>query len=243
MKNILSWMLMFAVALPIAGCDNRSGSQTSATEKSMVEDSALTDNQKLSRTFGHLLARQLGRSEDFALDLAKVIAGMQSEIEGKSAPLTDSEYEIQMAAVQKASFEQKCSENLAAAELFLKENKDKEGVIELEPNKLQYRIVKEGTGRVLSGKPNALLHYTGSFINGKVFDTSEKNKEPILLPLTKVIPGFSQGMQGMREGEVRVLYIHPDLAYGTTGQLPPNSLLIFEVKLIEASDDNVSAVE
>ncbi|CRH46510.1 peptidyl-prolyl cis-trans isomerase [Chlamydia trachomatis] len=47
----------------------------------------------------------------------------------------------------------------------------------------------------------------------------------------------------MKEGEVRVLYIHPDLAYGTAGQLPPNSLLIFEVKLIEANDDNVSVTE
>ncbi|AHH23215.1 peptidyl-prolyl cis-trans isomerase [Chlamydia muridarum str. Nigg] len=243
MKNILSWMLMFAVALPILGCDNNGGSQTSAMGKDMVEDSVLTDNQKLSRTFGHLLARQLSSTEDFTLDLTEVIKGMQSEIEGKSAPLTDSEYETQMALVQKASFEKKCSENLASAEKFLKENKDKEGVIELEPNKLQYRIVKEGTGRVLTGKPNALLHYTGSFINGKVFDTSEKNKDPILLPLTKVISGFSQGMQGMREGEVRVLYIHPDLAYGTSGQLPPNSLLIFEVKLIEANDDNVSVAE
>ncbi|AAC68143.1 FKBP-type peptidyl-prolyl cis-trans isomerase [Chlamydia trachomatis] len=243
MKNILSWMLMFAVALPIVGCDNGGGSQTSATEKSMVEDSALTDNQKLSRTFGHLLSRQLSRTEDFSLDLVEVIKGMQSEIDGQSAPLTDTEYEKQMAEVQKASFEAKCSENLASAEKFLKENKEKAGVIELEPNKLQYRVVKEGTGRVLSGKPTALLHYTGSFIDGKVFDSSEKNKEPILLPLTKVIPGFSQGMQGMKEGEVRVLYIHPDLAYGTAGQLPPNSLLIFEVKLIEANDDNVSVTE
>lgn len=140
---------MFAVALPIVGCDNGGGSQTSATEKSMVEDSALTDNQKLSRTFGHLLSRQLSRTEDFSLDLVEVIKGMQSEIDGQSAPLTDTEYEKQMAEVQKASFEAKCSENLASAEKFLKENKEKAGVIELEPNKLQYRVVKEGTGRVL----------------------------------------------------------------------------------------------
>lgn len=234
---------MFAIALPIVGCDNGGGAQTSETEKSMAEDSVLTDNQKLSMTFGHLLARQLKRTEDFTLDLAGVVRGIQAEIEGKSAPLTDSEYETQMAEVQKVSFEKKCSENLASAEKFLKENKNKAGVVEIEPSKLQYRIVKEGTGKVLSGKPTALLHYTGSFINGQVFDTSEKNKEPILLPLTKVIPGFSQGMQGMKEGEVRVLYIHPDLAYGTAGQLPPNSLLIFEVKLVEANDDNASVTE
>lgn len=78
---------------------------------------------------------------------------------------------------------------------------------------------------------------------GRFLILQRRNKEPILLPLTKVIPGFSQGMQGMKEGEVRVLYIHPDLAYGTAGQLPPNSLLIFEVKLIEANDDNVSVTE
>lgn len=145
-----------------------------------------------------------------------------------------------MAEIQQLVFEKKAKENLSLAEKFLQENKKNAGVVEVQVDKLQYRIVKEGTGKAISGKPSALLHYKGSFINGQVFSSSEANKEPILLPLAQTIPGFSLGMQGMKEGETRILYIHPDLAYGTSGQLPPNSLLIFEINLIETTEDTVA---
>ena len=55
------------------------------------------------------------------------------------------------------------------------------------------------------------------------------------MPIKQSIPGFAKGMLGMKEGEKRVLYIHPELAYGLTGQLPPNSLLIFEVEIVKAN--------
>lgn len=203
----------------------------------------LSDTQKLSRTFGHLLAKQLSKSEDIVMDIAEVAKGLQGELNCQTAPLTDTEYEEKMLEIQKICFEKKAQENLSLAEQFLKENKDKDGVVEVQPDKLQYSIVKEGFGRVLSGKPSALLHYKGSFIDGKVFSSSENNKDPILLPLNQTIPGFALGMQGMKEGETRIIYIHPDLAYGTSGQLPPNSLLIFEIKLIEAVDETAALPE
>lgn len=203
----------------------------------------MSDTQKLSRTFGHLLAKQLSKSEDIVMDIAEVAKGLQDELNCQTAPLTDTEYEAKMLEIQKVVFDKKAQENLALAEKFLQENKTKDGVVEVQPDKLQYCIVKEGFGRPLSGKPSALLHYKGSFIDGKVFSSSEHNKEPILLPLTQTIPGFALGMQGMKEGETRILYIHPDLAYGTSGQLPPNSLLIFEIKLIEAVDETAAIPE
>ncbi|AAP04830.1 FKBP-type peptidyl-prolyl cis-trans isomerase [Chlamydia caviae] len=241
------WHLMIitmVVSFSIASCDSSSqrGNQIAQVEeKSAANDSQLSVNQQISRTFGHLLARQLRKSEDIMMDIAEVAKGLQGELECKSAPLTESEYEEKMAEIQKLVFEKKAKENLSLAERFLQENKKNSGVVEVQADKLQYRIVKEGTGRAISGKPSALLHYKGTFIDGQVFSSSEANKEPILLPLAQTIPGFALGMQGMKEGETRILYIHPDLAYGTSGQLPPNSLLIFEINLIETTDDSVAA--
>ncbi|AAD18800.1 mip protein [Chlamydia pneumoniae TW-183] len=246
------WNLVLAtvaLALSVASCDVRSkdkdkdqGSLVEYKDNKDTNDIELSDNQKLSRTFGHLLARQLRKSEDMFFDIAEVAKGLQAELVCKSAPLTETEYEEKMAEVQKLVFEKKSKENLSLAEKFLKENSKNAGVVEVQPSKLQYKIIKEGAGKAISGKPSALLHYKGSFINGQVFSSSEGNNEPILLPLGQTIPGFALGMQGMKEGETRVLYIHPDLAYGTAGQLPPNSLLIFEINLIQASADEVAAV-
>lgn len=211
----------------------------------VTESTDLSEQQKISRTFGHLLAQQLRQSEDVVMDIAEVIKGLQEELDHLAAPLTEAEYEGKIMELQKASFEKKAEKNLSLAEKFLEENKKKDGVVEVQPDKLQYYVVEKGNGPVLSGNPSALLHYKGSFLDGQVFSSSENNKDPILLPLAQTIPGFSLGMQGMREGETRIVYIHPDLAYGTTGQLPPNSLLIFEIKLIETiqdAEETVSAV-
>ncbi|BAE81698.1 FKBP-type peptidyl-prolyl cis-trans isomerase [Chlamydia felis Fe/C-56] len=240
------WLLIITtmvVSFSIASCDQSSQNGSPAPqveENSTANDSQLSVNQQISRTFGHLLARQLRKSEDIIMDITEVAKGLQAELECKRAPLTESEYEEKMAEIQQKIFENKAKENLSLAEKFLQENKKNAGVVEVQPDKLQYRIVKEGSGKVITGKPSALLHYKGSFINGQVFSSSEANKEPILLPLAQTIPGFAMGMQGMREGETRILYIHPDLAYGTSGQLPPNSLLIFEINLIETTEDSVA---
>lgn len=234
----------------LSACDTTSSKKSQLPEvvssneqQQEVVSGELSDTQKLSRTFGHLLARQLIKSDDIVMDIAEVVKGLQGELECQTAPLTDTEYEEKMLEIQKMLFDKKAQENLSLAEQFLKENKEKAGVVEVQPDKLQYSIVKEGFGRVLSGKPSALLHYKGTFIDGKVFSSSEQNKEPILLPLNQTIPGFALGMQGMKEGETRIIYIHPELAYGTSGQLPPNSLLIFEIKLIEAVDDTAALPE
>ncbi|WP_201456568.1 FKBP-type peptidyl-prolyl cis-trans isomerase [Chlamydia sp. 17-3921] len=234
-----------AMAFSISSCDPSSTrSQKPRVEQEHDDDEEeLVENQKLSRTFGHLLARQLRKSEDVVFDISEVAKGLQRELACKDAPLTEAEYEEKMAEVQKVIFERKAKENLSLAEKFLRDNSKNVDVVEVQPNKLQYKIIKEGTGKAISGKPETLLHYKGSFINGQIFSSSNDSKEPILLPLNQTIPGFALGMQGMKEGETRILYIHPDLAYGTSGQLPPNSLLIFEIHLIQANEEGVATAE
>lgn len=104
---------------------------------------------------------------------------------------------------------------------------------------LQYVITGEGAG---SNKPNkgqkVSVHYSGKFLNGKVFDSSKKRGQPIQIPIGmgRVIPGWDIGIMDMVEGENRTLIVPPNLGYGTRGYppvIPPNSYLIFDVELVK----------
>lgn len=104
---------------------------------------------------------------------------------------------------------------------------------------LKYVMVKEGTGAQPAASDMVTVHYTGRLLDGTVFDTSTKPRaegqliEPAQFPLSGVIPGWTEGLQYMKEGGVAVFYIPADIAYGERGggPIPPNSDLIFDVQL------------
>jgi peptidylprolyl isomerase len=97
---------------------------------------------------------------------------------------------------------------------------------------VQYKVEKAGEGVTVQEHDSPLLRYTGKFLDGTVFGSS---KEDELISLDETLPGFTKGIIGMKEGEKRTLFIHPDLGYGTSGYLPPNSLLTFEVEVLKAN--------
>lgn len=119
---------------------------------------------------------------------------------------------------------------------FLKKNKTKPGIIALESG-IQYEILKEGSGKQVSNNSKELItvHYHGTLINGKIFDSSVQKGKPITFKLTGVIKGWQEVIPLMEEGEKIRAYIPPYLGYGNkkTGNIPPNSILIFEIELIK----------
>lgn len=125
---------------------------------------------------------------------------------------------------------------LASADLdYLKTNKSKEGV-KVTPSGLQYRVLRKGTGRKPSKSDAVEVHYKGSLINGKVFDSSYKRGQSISFPLNRVIAGWTEGLQLMKEGAKYELVIPANLGYGINGagsSIPPRATLIFEVELIK----------
>lgn len=191
------------------------------------------DLKKLSETFGNLIGRSL-KGPGFSFDMESLITGIRNGADGKPAPLTDEEYEKGMAQVQERLLTHMADENLKIAENFLKANANQPDVRSLEDGKLQFKIVKSGTGEVVPAGGSPEINFTGKLADGEVFSSSE-DMGPITLDLSKTIPGFSKGIVGMKEGEKRILYIHPDLAYGKQGPLPANSLLIFEVEVLKAN--------
>ncbi len=103
---------------------------------------------------------------------------------------------------------------------------------------LQINVLRPGTGAEAVTGSEVLVHYTGWLMDGTKFDSSRDRAEPFSLPLGagRVIPGWEQGLEGMRVGEIRELTIPPQLGYGTRGAggvIPPNATLRFEVELLD----------
>ena len=118
---------------------------------------------------------------------------------------------------------------------FLRKNKKDSSVIE-KMSGLQYKVIVKGEGKVRpKSNDQVTVHYHGTFLNGDVFDSSMARDRPITFKLNQVIPGWRKGIKLMVIGDKFRFFIPSHLAYGNnkTGQVPPGSLLIFEIELLK----------
>lgn len=142
---------------------------------------------------------------------------------------------------EKSSFaEKKAAKIKAAKEAQDKMLSEKFGAAQSTASGLRYIVEKEGTGAAPTAASNVTVHYHGTFLDGKIFDSSVDRKQPASFGLNQVIPGWTEGLQLMKEGGKTKFIIPPTLAYGEQGYpgaIPPNSWLIFDVELIKVNDN------
>jgi FKBP-type peptidyl-prolyl cis-trans isomerase FklB len=198
------------------------------------------DQEKASYAIGYQAGSQY-RAQDIPVDVTMLIQGLKDGIGGQRPALPDDQAKVVLQAFQKDIQEKAAKKrqelatvNLASAKAFLETNAKKEGVKVL-PSGLQYKVIKEGTGKTPMASDKVKVNYRGTLVNGTEFDSSYKRGEPAEFPVTGVIKGWVEALQLMKEGGKWELYIPPDLAYGENGSrtIPPNSALIFEVELLE----------
>lgn len=206
------------------------------SQESEVSDADLSDKEAekiavISESFGHIIAKHI-ESLGVDFDLTRLVKGLQDAGEGKNPPMNDVECIEAITKARQQAFDDLATANLEKATAFMQENVKQTNISVMEDGKLHIRIDQEGEGPAVQDGNMPVIRYTGKFIDGSVFGAS---KEDDLVVLDETIPGFGKGLVGMKEGEKRTLYIHPDLAYGTMGHLPPNSLLIFEIELVKAN--------
>lgn len=192
---------------------------------------------KLSYAWGIAMGKQLQAmgvkeisSEDFKDGVKVAFEGGESAIPVEEAQKLINDY---LQDLQKKS-DAKAREE---GEKFLAENGKRENV-KTTASGLQYIVEKEGSGVCPSAEDEVTVHYTGKLLNGTVFDSSVNRGEPATFPLNRVIPGWTEGVQLMKEGAKYTFFIPSDLAYGPSGvpnAIPPHSTLIFEVELIKVN--------
>lgn len=238
-KTFSSSLPFLAVCGALAFLPGKTFSETSTQKAAQKEELVVTkedelslDIPKISEAFGHLIGKNLD-SLGFKFDMEKIIKGIQDSVLGRESPMSEAECIQAISQDQEKKFKVLADKNLADAEKFLEKNAATQGVVSVEEKKLQYKIEKEGSGDVVQPHFSPLIKYVGKFLDGKVFGAS---KEDEMISLDETIPGFSKGIIGMKEGEKRTLFIHPDLAYGVNGSLPPNSLLTFEIEIVKANN-------
>jgi FKBP-type peptidyl-prolyl cis-trans isomerase len=135
----------------------------------------------------------------------------------------------------RAKHEQYAVKNKQQADAFLQQNKSREGVTETASG-LQYEVLATGDGASPTRSDRVSVHYRGTLLDGTEFDSSYRVGEPAGFVVGGVIPGWTEALQKMRVGDKWRLFVPPDLAYGLNPPGPPiepNSLLIFEVELLE----------
>ncbi len=178
------------------------------------------------------------------IDSAAFLAGASDAVNGAASQVSDEEmqlafqsYQAQLQAEAQAELAAAGAEALVRAEAFLAENATAEG-IQITDSGLQYRVITEGDGPMPTLDDVVRVHYTGTLIDGTVFDSSVERGEPVEFGVTQVIPGWTEALQMMSEGSKWEIFLHPDLGYGPSGAgglIGPNEVLIFEVELLAAS--------
>lgn len=241
--------LAIASALALQAC-NQSGQDSAGGATNGAAEVALDDTtQRLSYGMAYGLGQRLA-ADEVPVDIAAFSAGLKDAVEGGEPRMTAEEIQAEMQAYQEqAMAEHQAAQtaladaNQAAAEQFLAENAQREGVVVTESG-LQYEVVEQGEGASPGPEDTVEVHYTGTLIDGTEFDSSHKRGEPVTFGVSQVIPGWTEALQLMSPGAKYKLYIPSELAYGQGGAggvIGPNAALIFDVELLSVPSQQEDA--
>jgi FKBP-type peptidyl-prolyl cis-trans isomerase FklB len=198
-----------------------------------------TEKVRTNYSIGYEVGGDLKR-QGVEVDSGMLMKGVEDAVSGHEPLLTRQQMreilvDLQKRVVkgQEEKVKQEAARNLAEGEAFLAENGKKEGVVTL-PSGLQYKVIKDGSGRRPKAEDTVAVHYRGRLIDGSEFDSSLKRGEPAVFKADHVIPGWKEALPLMKEGSKWQLFVPSALGYGQRrdGRIGPNSTLIFEVELV-----------
>lgn len=196
-----------------------------------------TDKEKFSYAIGIQIGQSLMR-QGVELDTDAFNLAIRDAADGSTPRLSSAEMEQ---ATKKGEtsvsdgLRARAKANLQAGQAFLAENKQVEGVVTLSSG-LQYKILRSGTGDFPKSSSTVIVHYVGTLVDGREFDSSRRRGKPATFGLNQVVKGWQEAIPLMRVGSRWQVFIPPKLAYGAKGAgaiIGPNETLIFEIELLD----------
>jgi FKBP-type peptidyl-prolyl cis-trans isomerase len=218
--------------------------ETSTVNEIESEIQLKTDVEKFSYIVGGDVGLQFFQSQT-NIDMDAFTLGMQDTLDNKRPKLSKKEAEkavkkyYEQQQKKAAEFQEKATaiaeENFKEGKEFLVKNSKRDGVISNDSG-LQYKIIIPGSGASPNSDSDVLVHYKGTYVDGREFDSSSQHDgaKAVKINLSQVIPGWTEALQLMKEGAKWEIYLPPRLAYGEAGSMPtiePMTTLIFEVEL------------
>ncbi|MCK5883102.1 MAG: FKBP-type peptidyl-prolyl cis-trans isomerase [Bacteriovoracaceae bacterium] len=192
----------------------------------------------------YIIGRQIGgdfMNQGISINHEVFATALHSAMTGEESAISQDETQAIMTAFQMEMQEKTQAQMSAMGEISLKEgaeylakNKDAEGV-QVTASGLQYKVLENGAGNTPSAESTVEVHYEGKLLDGSIFDSSYQRNETTSFPVNGVIPGWTEALQLMKEGDVWEVTIPSDLAYGANGAgqaIGPNATLIFKVELV-----------
>lgn len=240
---VVAAVLAGASLVPIFLASKDPAKFQASTQRNQFDTKNASAIQKISYVLGYEVTSKMTPPE---LDVNAFAAGAKAGHGHEAVPYTNEELN---AAYLELIAQQQSAQTTAAKpsevtsppestatdenKQFLVENAKKPGVITTASG-LQYSIEKQGTGKQPKATDTVEVNYEGKLVNGQVFDSSFARGQPISFALNQVIPGWTEGLQLMKEGAVYTFYIPAQLGYGAQdmGTIPANSTLIFKVELL-----------
>jgi FKBP-type peptidyl-prolyl cis-trans isomerase FklB len=207
-----------------------------------AQENRVLKNQK--EKMSYIIGMDIGtnlKKQSIDIEPNIVARGIKDAIAGGKPLLSEQEVQETMAIFQKdmmAKQQEVAKKNKKEGEVFLDENKKKEGVKTLASG-LQYKVLKEGTGKKPKLNDAVTVNYRGTLIDGTEFDSSYRRGQPASFPVSGVIPGWTEALPLMGEGAKWQLFVPSNLAYGERGagaMIGPNATLIFEIELISVQE-------
>ncbi|MBR0432759.1 MAG: FKBP-type peptidyl-prolyl cis-trans isomerase [Bacteroidaceae bacterium] len=218
----------------LAGFDKAEMDEADKREK--ARQAGIEIRQQVMNQIIPQINRQINDSTDL-LDKARFVEGFRAAIAGNAQLTADSAQAVtakQMDYYNSVKMEAKYGQNRRDGEAFLTANAKKDSVVTTKSG-LQYKILTAGTGAVPTATQKVKVNYEGRLIDGTVFDSSYKRKQPATFACNQVIKGWTEALTMMPVGSKWEVYIPQELGYGSreAGKIPPFSTLIFTVELLE----------
>lgn len=232
MKFHLNLVILLITLFVYGSCQNNMSGGSSA--------SLDTELDTISYSLGVSVANNLSSQGLDEVNASAFAKGVEDVFAEKDLSITPDMADQLLASYFTNLREREMEENQAAGKEFLAENKEKQNIMTTESG-LQYEVLQEGTGASPDSSDRVQVHYTGKTIDGEVFDSSVERGEPATFRVDQVISGWTEGLQLMDVGSKYRFYIPSDLAYGQQGagnRIPPNSVLIFDVELLDIVTEN-----